>query len=886
MSAAPQNPLSPVVEPVREAEFLQLLLQHLPISVSILDSGLNYRLISNATYEFLDINPNDLKVGDHLSDCHRLMKANGLLNDDVVQEKKLSDADLNEQNARSSNAESQLVRLGNGSTHRLLRKPLDNGHTLSIATDVTELVEKDQILEEALNLGLSGYWVYDFATKSYSLSNSLKKYFTPEDVTAIENGGFQAIVNDADRPHMKEELSKMVENGDRFEFEVRTPSAFGHERWSRTNGELIRDNAGRPLKIRAFVHDITREIRQQEELSRIKDEAVAASRAKSEFLANMSHEIRTPMNGVLGMAELLAGSNIDDRQREYVNVINNSATALLNIINDILDFSKIEAGALEIDPIPFDLKASISDVAALLVASAQDKGLELIINYDSALPKNFIGDAGRIRQITTNLVSNAIKFTHEGHVSIDVTMDTQSDIPQVRLAVRDTGIGIEREKLDRIFEKFTQADNSTTRLYGGTGLGLTISKRIAEMMGGTMNVDSTVGEGSTFAVEIPLPLDKNAKEERFDTDMIRNRRVLIIDDIDVNCMVLSRQVENWEMSALCAHDAMEGIAKLSAAQDRGEPFDLILLDFLMPGLNGRELATLLQDRSDLDVPPIIMLSSCDQAVSSADLARIGIDSYLVKPVRERRLYETIVRTLSNRAATPSSPPLATPTPAKMAAPASAAVAPPPVIEPAPEPATQSAPQAAPPAPRPRPAPVLRPLTDANPAANPFADHLETVAATIPVQDPAQTAMASETGRKQEILVAEDFPLNQDVVRLMLSETQFIPVFADNGQKAVEAYTHEPHRFPAIIMDVSMPIMDGYEATRKIRAWEDQCGVTEAVPIIALTGHALKNDRGDCLAAGMDDYLTKPVKQIALLEALERYTGRVVGINADPLRAAS
>lgn len=893
MSDFDPSAVTPLVEPGRDAEFLRLLLQHIPVSVSILDKDLRYRMMSNYSFESLKIDPEDLKIGDSLSDCHALMKQNGMLNDELIEQNRLSSEKIAERDSQIKGVKSSLVRLGDGSIHRLVRKDLKDGNTMSIATDVSELVEKDNLLEEALNLGLSGYWVYDFQSKSYSLSKSLQRYFPDDTLAKIDQHGFVNVaLYPEDRALARERLSKMVENGDKFEYEVRSRSRAGDERWSRTNGELIRDLKGRPHKIRAFVHDITREREHQLTLKKAKDDAIAASKAKSEFLANMSHEIRTPMNGVLGMAELLAASDIDDRQQEFVNVITSSATALLNIINDILDFSKIEAGALEIDPTPIDLKASIADVAALLVSSAQEKGLELIINYDAKLPRNFIGDAGRIRQVVTNLISNAIKFTHEGHVLVDVAMEQRdSAMPTVSISVQDTGIGIEQEKLDRVFEKFTQADNSTTRLYGGTGLGLTISRRIAELMKGTLTATSSVGEGSTFTMSVPLPRDFEATEVHFDTGLVAKRRVLIVDDIVVNRNVLRSQCENWDMQPVCAQDAMEGVEKLTAAQKRGEPFDLVLLDYLMPGLNGKEFATLIQDRSDLNVPPMIMLSSCDQSVTSSDLARIGIESYLVKPVRERRLFDTIVRTLSNTASAIEASKAnkmsdAAQTPALPNPPASERDATATVhdaagmFHPA-QPTTGSRSAAA--------APVQ---PSQNQLLPPQPVMAETRSPTSPGREPAsegtaqgQTAVVTGATEKQEILVAEDFPLNRDVVRLMLAETPFEPVFAENGQIAVELYTNEPDRFPAIVMDISMPVMDGYEASRRIRAWETERGEQHPVPIIALTGHALKNDRNICLEAGMDDYLTKPVKQSELLERLETLSGRVVQ-KEDSIRLAS
>jgi PAS domain S-box-containing protein len=693
---------------------------------------------------------------------------------------------------------SRLVTLGDGSTHRFVRKALPCGKTVSIADNVSDLVEKDKLLDKALSLGEAGYWSLDIPTKTYTISKSLYAFFGADVGHKLEKHGIISVVHPEDRVKFKTALTNAPKTGNRFEVTCRAQTHKGGIRWSNVTGEIIRDAKGKAIRMEAFVKDVTRQRRQSADLEKAKDEAIAASQAKSEFLANMSHEIRTPMNGILGMAELLSNSAINERQREFVSVINSSASALLTIINDILDFSKIEAGAFEMDPVPFNLKSSINDVTSLLRAKAQEKDLELIINYPSDLPKNFIGDAGRLRQVITNLVGNAVKFTETGHITIDVDIQPSRDMVVCTVDVKDTGIGISPEKMIRIFEKFTQADGSTTRVYGGTGLGLTISKHIVEMMGGRMRVESELGSGSSFGFRVPLPIDRDAKAEAFDSTLVTGRRVLIVDDIQVNRDLFTEQLGAWDMEAETADDGVEALTKIKAAQNEGRPYDLILLDFLMPGMNGQEFAKLVTQTASIDNPQIIMLSSCDQPVSTAALGRMGIDSYLIKPVRERRLFDTIVRVLSN--------------------------------------------------------PI---------------DRFSPEIVKKPEPKPAQPT-------KQEILVAEDFALNQDVVKLMLADTPFQPVFANNGEEAVNLYMQNPSRFPVILMDVSMPVMDGHEATRKIRAFETG-NALKPVPVIALTGHALKNDREDCLKAGMDDYLTKPVKQGELVEKLETYTGKAINI---------
>ena len=793
-----ETAMRPAEKIMRDADYTKILAETLMSGVSILDEDMNYLFISDSVYKSIGVSHDQLKPGDPLSKCHDLMIASGLLTPNMLAAQHLSPDDQIKRNKSGEAANSRLMTLGNGTTHRFVRKHLPCGKTVSIADDVSDLVEKEKLLDKALILGDAGYWSLDIPSKTYTLSNSLYAFFGADVGHKLAKHGIISVIYPEDRDKFRAALTKAPTTDNRFEVTCRAQTFKGGVHWAHMTGEIIRNTKGKAIRLEAFVRDVTRQRKQSAELEKAKDEAIAASQAKSEFLANMSHEIRTPMNGILGMAELLSNSDISESQHEFVSVINNSASALLNIINDILDFSKIEAGAFEMDPVPFDLKSSINDVTALLRNTAQEKGLELIINYPTDLPKNFIGDAGRIRQVITNLVGNAVKFTETGHITIDVDIQPSREMVVCTLDVKDTGIGISPEKMNRIFEKFTQADGSTTRVYGGTGLGLTISKHIVEMMGGRMRVKSTLGEGSSFGFRVPLPVDKDAKTEAFDSSLVKGRRVLIVDDIQINRTLFTEQLQAWDMVTETANDAIEALTKLKAAQDNDQPYDLILLDFLMPGMNGKDFAKLVTQTAAIVNPQIVMLSSCDQPVNSVSLGKIGIDSYLVKPVRERRLFDTIVRVLSN-----------------------------PVERVAPE-------TVAPPAP-------------------------ERLAPT-----------------KSEILVAEDFALNQEVVKLMLADTPFQPVFTNNGEEAVELYMEDPDRFPLILMDVSMPDMDGHQATRAIRAYEEMQD-RSAIPIIALTGHALKNDRVDCLESGMNDYLTKPVKQADLVEKLEIYSGKAINI---------
>ncbi len=655
-----------------------------------------------------------------------------------------------------------------------------------------ELAESEELFRIVVENANDGIAIYQDGAHVYSNKRlaDIYGYKTEEEFLKIP-------VQDLIHPDDRAKVLKMGEKRERGEI---AGQSYEHK-GLRKDGSVIHVEVSVTLakykgkrSTIVITRDITGRKRVNEEILAAKEAAEAANQAKSEFLANMSHEIRTPLNGIMGVLNLLPGTESRSEQLDLIETGRRSSDSLLTIINDILDFSKIEAGELDLELLNFNLRSAIAEMVEVPAMYAHEKGLEFIYSIHYDVPPLLKGDPGRLRQILLNLTGNAIKFTSEGEVVIGIFLQEETAThARVLFKVKDTGIGIPEDRFDTIFESFKQSDSSTTRLYGGTGLGLSISKRLAELMGGEIGVESEIGKGSTFWFTALFEKQPNAHEELpvIPVDL-KGKRFLIVDDNKTNLDVLSGYLESWGCLCDMADSGHVALSLMKAVAKVNSPFDVAILDMRMPGMDGAELGKIIKNDPALKDTKMVMLSSQGMRGDASRMEKIGYAAYLTKPVRRSQLFDCIMSVLAN-------------------------------------------------------------------------DNREKIPEKTQIV--TKYSVFEEKITRLRILLVEDNIVNQRLVKKMIEKFGFKVDAVANGKEAVKSL--ESFRYDIVFMDVQMPEMDGFEATKAIRSEKSKV-INRYVPIIAMTAHAMKGDREKCIRAGMNSYIPKPIKPDNLIKVIEKY----------------